>query len=59
MSPDTRKVIMASARKIIADANDLKRETIRRDFVVEAATILRLCEAEDGDPQPLQDRGGK
>lgn len=44
MSQETIEVIMASARKIIADANSLKRDELRHDFVVEAATILTLCE---------------
>lgn len=57
MSPDTRKVIMASARKIIADANELKREGLRHDFVVEAATILRLCEADSSPIPPAQRQG--
>lgn len=44
MTPDDRKVILASARNIIADASNLRPHQFR-DIVLEAATIIRLCEA--------------
>lgn len=40
-----RKVIQAAARRIIELANEMP-ETKRRDFVVEAATIIKLTEGE-------------
>lgn len=40
--PDDQNAIIASARKIIADADNIKNENRRRELQLEAATILKL-----------------
>lgn len=52
MTPDDRKVILASARKIIADAAMIVRDDLRRDIQVEAVTIVALLGevAAEADP---------
>lgn len=42
---ETRLVVLASARRILAVANTIRNANLRHDLTVEAAVIITLCEA--------------
>ena len=42
---ETRLVLLASARRILAIASTIRNADLRHNLTVEAAVIIKLCEA--------------